>query len=102
MALVFCRSCKAKITQRDTTCPRCGAPTSRLVPIVTGIIVSAVAVVLYSAVKASLQDDKLATARNSPVADTGNRAADTASTPSAPAQKESGQRDIVRTVLTDD
>lgn len=99
MALVFCRSCKAKITQRDTTCPRCGAPTSRLVPIVTGIIVSAVAVVLYSAVKASLQEDKLDAARTSPIADTGNRAAETTS---APAKNESDQRDVVRTVLTDD
>lgn len=56
MALVFCRSCKAKITQRDTTCPRCGSPTSRLVPIVTGIVLSFAAVVIFAAVRVSLSE----------------------------------------------
>jgi len=62
MALVFCRSCKAKITQRDTTCPRCGSPTSRLVPIVTGIALSATALVLYAAFSASLDGNNSAVA----------------------------------------
>jgi len=56
MAIVFCRSCKTKITQRDTTCPKCGSPTSRLVPVVIGIALSAAAVVLYAAVRESLND----------------------------------------------
>lgn len=57
MAIVFCRSCKTKITQRDTTCPKCGSPTSRLVPVVLCIALTAAALVLYTVARESLKDD---------------------------------------------
>lgn len=83
MAIVFCRSCKAKITQRDTTCPRCGAPTSRLVPIAMFIVMCAAAVVLFAVFKESqkTEDPTVATTNKS---------------------TEREKSKIVRTVLTDD
>lgn len=82
MAIVFCRSCKTKITQRDTTCPKCGSPTSRLVPIAMGIVLSAAAVILFAAFKESLKDSDPALATT----DTSINRADT----------------DIRTVLSDD
>lgn len=49
MAIVFCRSCKTKITQRDTTCPKCGSPNSRIIPILMCIVLSSAGFVLYTA-----------------------------------------------------
>ncbi len=49
MASVYCTSCKAKITQQDVTCPRCGSPTSRTIPIVLCIVASLACLWLYSA-----------------------------------------------------
>ena len=51
MAIVFCRACKQKITRMDTTCPRCGAPNSRLMPLFLGIILFALCAVFYTTFK---------------------------------------------------
>lgn len=53
MAIVYCRSCKQKITRMDTTCPRCGAPNSRLMPIFLGIILVALCAVFYNVLSKS-------------------------------------------------
>lgn len=83
MAIVFCRSCKGKITQRDTTCPRCGAPTSRLVPIAMFIVICAAAVVLFAVFKESQKGD------DPTVANTDK-------------SSERAKTEIVRTVQSDD
>lgn len=48
MAIVFCRSCKTKITERDTTCPKCGSPKSRIAPFFFFIVLSFAGMVLFS------------------------------------------------------
>lgn len=53
MAIVFCRACKQKITRMDTTCPRCGAPNNRMMPLLLGIILMALCAVFYSAFDSS-------------------------------------------------
>ena len=53
MAIVYCRSCKRKITRMDTTCPRCGAPTSKLMPVFLGIIFIALCAVFYTVISKS-------------------------------------------------
>lgn len=49
MASVYCGYCKAKITQGDATCPSCGSPTSKLIPVVLCLVVVAASVMLYNA-----------------------------------------------------
>ncbi len=53
MASVYCTSCKAKITKQDVTCPRCGSPTSRTIPIVLCIAASVACLLLYNAYQQS-------------------------------------------------
>lgn len=48
MAIVHCRACKQKITRMDTTCPRCGAPNSRLMPFFLGFILLTLCAVFYN------------------------------------------------------
>ncbi len=59
MAIVHCRACKQKITRMDTTCPRCGAPNSRLMPLFLGIILFALCAVFYSTFKQASKDSSL-------------------------------------------
>ena len=60
MASVYCPSCKGKITQRDATCPRCGASTSRIIPIVLGIAVFATCFVLFNSYQKTTKQSGLA------------------------------------------
>ena len=59
MAIVHCRACKQKITRMDTTCPRCGAPNSRLMPFFLGIILFALCAVFYTTFKQSAKNSAL-------------------------------------------
>ena len=70
MAIVFCKSCKAKITQRDTTCPSCGATSSKLVPLLVCIIFSAAGLFLYNAYRqtANSENTAIASENNVPAA----------------------------------
>ena len=58
MAIVYCKSCKGKITQRDTVCPRCGSPNSRLVPVLICIVFSAASLMLYNAYRQSATESR--------------------------------------------
>lgn len=49
MASVYCASCKAKITREATTCPSCGSPTSRVIPVIMFIAVASASLLLYGA-----------------------------------------------------
>ncbi len=54
MAIVYCRSCKQKITRMDPTCPRCGASNSRLMPLFLGFILLALCAVFFNALNKSV------------------------------------------------
>ena len=73
MASVYCPSCKGKITQRDATCPRCGASTSRIIPIVLGIAVFATCFVLFNSYQKTTKQSGLAeSAQREPIEVKGN------------------------------
>ena len=48
MASVYCKSCKAKITPADSTCPSCGSPTNPLIPFILCIALVAAGLMLYT------------------------------------------------------
>lgn len=67
MAIVYCKSCKSKITQRDTVCPKCGSTNSRLVPVLACIIFSAVGLFVYNAYRQSANQEGTAIASEADV-----------------------------------
>ncbi len=66
MAIVHCRSCKTKITQRDTTCPKCGSPNSRLAQFIVAIVLSFAGFVFFTVYKEVVRNnDNSVTVENS-------------------------------------
>jgi len=57
MASVYCKSCKAKITGSDVTCPNCGSPTSRKVTVVLFLAVVIAGVLLFNAYRQSTNNE---------------------------------------------
>jgi len=58
MASLYCRACKAKISQGYNACPNCGAPVSRIIPIIFAVLFTATGILLFSAYKeASKQNE---------------------------------------------
>jgi len=54
MATVYCRACKAKISYGYNACPKCGAATSRIIPIIFAIAIIGAGVLLFSAYRDSI------------------------------------------------
>lgn len=69
MASVYCKSCNAKITAADSTCPSCGAPTSRVIPFILCLALLTAGFLLYSSYHqgASVGENSGNTANSPPV-----------------------------------
>lgn len=67
MAIVYCKSCKSKMTQRDTVCPKCGSTNSRLVPVLACIIFSAAGLFIYNTYRQSVNQESTAIASEADV-----------------------------------
>jgi len=54
MATVYCRACKAKISYGYNACPKCGAPTSRIIPIIFAVALLSAGALLFSVYRESV------------------------------------------------
>lgn len=70
MASVYCKSCDAKITAADATCPSCGAPTSRVIPFILCLALATAGFLLYSSYRQGTGiGERSANTANSPPAE---------------------------------